>query len=105
MHNKGKGKEGVEVVEFSVNREDYERFERLSASRHLDKENALRVVLTEGIDRYWPLQLAFMEKDYAELKKSFEEYRRDNVVLRKIYSQNNELRKLLEPAKPVGRGR
>ncbi len=46
-----------------------------------------------------------MEKDYAELKKSFGEYSRDNEALRRIYSQNNELRRLLEPAKHPGSGR
>ena len=85
--------------------EDYERFVRLSTSRHLGRDDALRVALVQGIDRYWPLQLAYMEKDYAELNRSFEEYSRDNETLRKIYSQNNELRKLLEPAKNAGKGR
>ncbi|MCL4354996.1 MAG: hypothetical protein JRM76_04495 [Nitrososphaerota archaeon] len=104
MRHKGRGEAAAEVVEFSVDREDYEGFERLSDSRHLDREDALKVVLTEGIGRYWPLQLAYMEKDYAELKESFKEYSRDNEILRKIYAQNNGLRKLLEPAKSAGRG-
>ncbi|MDG7015367.1 MAG: hypothetical protein JRM89_05170 [Nitrososphaerota archaeon] len=105
MRHKGKGKAAAEVVEFSVEIEDYERFVRLSTSRHLGRDDALRVALTQGIDRYWPMQLAFMEKDYAELKKSFGEYSRDNEALRRIYSQNNELRRLLEPAKHPGSGR
>lgn len=55
------------------------------------------------MSRYWPQQLAFMETDYGELRKRFEEYSRDNDVLSRIHSQNIELRELLERFKSAER--
>ena len=105
MLRKGKRKASAEIVEFSVGSEDYKRFEQFAVAHRLTQDDALRAVLIDGINRYWPLQLAYMEKDYPELEKRFKEYGRDNEVLRKIYSQNHELGKLLEAEKKEGRGK
>lgn len=51
------------------------------------------------MEAYWPQQLADMYNDYPHLEKRIEEYRRDNDVLNRIYSQNLELKKLLDQAR------
>ena len=105
MLRRGKRKTSAEIVEFSVDSEDYKRFEQFAVAHRLTQDDALRAVLIEGINRYWPQQLAYMEKDYSELEKRFKEYSGDNEVLRNIYSQNHELGKLLEAEKGEGRGK
>ena len=105
MLRKRKRNVSAEVVEFSVDGKDYERFERFATARHLTRDDALKAVLIEGMKRYWPQQLAFMENDYSGLKKRFEEYSRDNEILGEIYSQNQELRRLVEAPRTEGRGK
>jgi hypothetical protein len=89
-----KGKE-FEVLEFKVDREDYERFKRFAVVRCLTLDEALRAALVEGMNRYWSQQLAQIESGYTGLKQRLEEYRRDNETLNRIFSQNYELRRLL----------
>jgi hypothetical protein len=91
-------KESAVVLEFIVEAEDFRRFQDFAAAHHLSQDDALRSVLIEGMKRFWPLQLAYMETDFTDLKKRFKDYSRDNEILGRIYSQNKELGRLLESA-------
>ena len=88
-------KASAEVLEFAIDGEDYKRFESFAAVHHLSQDDALRSVLIAGMKRYWPQQLAHMETDYDDLKETLEDYTRDNEILGRIDSQNNELKALL----------
>ncbi|MDG7016550.1 MAG: hypothetical protein JRM82_04150, partial [Nitrososphaerota archaeon] len=68
----------------------------------LTQHEALRTVLIKGMGAYWPQQMADMVNDYSRLGKRLEEYRKDNDVLNRMYSQNFELEKLLKQAKSRG---
>lgn len=91
-------------MEFAIDDEDYKRFEKLASARHLPQDEALRVVLVEGMQAYRPQQLADMVNDYSQLKRRIEEYRKDNDVLNRMYSQNFELKKLLSQTKEAAGG-
>ena len=95
----GKKRESAEVLEFLVDGEDYRRFERFTEQHQMTRDEALRAVLVEGVKEYWPQQLAYMEANYGVLKERLEEYSKDNGTLRRIYSQNEDLRKLLRASK------
>ena len=92
------------MVEFEVDRVDYTRFEKFVESEHLTPDEALRAALTKGMEAFWPQQLASMVDSYEELGGRLEEYNRDNNLLRRIHSQNNELARLLEQPKRPARG-
>lgn len=82
-------------MEFAIDDEDYIRFEKLMAARQVTPDQALRIVLVNGMQAYWPQQLAEMVGNYAQLKLRIEEYKRDNDLLNEMYSQNYEIKKLL----------
>jgi len=91
-----KRKESAEVLEFPVETEDFKRFERFVSTHGLNQDEALREVLIKGMESYWPQQMAGMVSDYSRLEKRLEEYKKDNDVLNRIYTQNFELEKLLK---------
>ncbi|MDE1852773.1 MAG: hypothetical protein KGI38_03375 [Thaumarchaeota archaeon] len=94
-----KKKESAEVLEFAIDDEDYRRFEKLVDSQRLTRDEALRTVLIKGMQAYWPQQLADMVSDHARLKERIEQYKKDNDLLNKMYSQNFEFKKLLSQTK------
>lgn len=83
-------------MEFAIENEDYKRFERFVSAHNLTRDAALRAVLIKGMEAYWPQQLADMVSDYSRLQTRMEEYKRDNDLLTRMYTQNYELEKLLK---------
>ena len=86
-------------MEFAIDDEDYRHFEKLVDSQPFTRDEALRTVLIKGMQAYWPQQLADMVNDNARLKERIEQYKKDNDLLNKMYSQNFELKKLLSQTK------
>lgn len=90
------------MLEFPVDSGDYERFVKFVTAGGTGKNEALRLVLTKGMETYWPRQMAAMASDYERLKHSIERYRRDNEILNRLYSQNSELKKVLNSTNHMG---
>jgi hypothetical protein len=83
-------------MEFTIGNEDYKLFERFALNHHLTRDAALRAVLIEGMEAYWPQQLTEMLSDYSRLGERLEQFKKDNDLLNKMYSQNFELENLLK---------
>ena len=86
-------------VEITVNGRNCLRLEELATLQHLGQEEVLRQVLEKGMKSFNSQQLADVVEEYEWLKERFEEYKRDHEVLARLYSQNRELRALLNSAK------
>ncbi|MDE1853966.1 MAG: hypothetical protein KGI38_09535 [Thaumarchaeota archaeon] len=91
-------------MEFEVDGGTYKRFEGFARTHYVSRDEALRIVLVKGMEAYWPQRFAYMVADYEALKGRFEAYSRDNVILRRIYSRNSELKQLLDRAESAGKG-
>jgi DNA replicative helicase MCM subunit Mcm2 (Cdc46/Mcm family) len=74
----------------------YDRFRAYVAKSHLDEGTALVDVLERGVANYLLMQFKRMKQDYPRIEMLFNEYKKDNEVLRALEQQNDQLQKILE---------
>jgi len=87
-------------VEFTVDRSDYSSLEKLTTEEGVTRDEAIRIVLIEGMRAYRSRRIAEMISDYTYLEKRIQEYRNDNAALNRLYDYNSSLKRLFGETSP-----
>ncbi|MEM3365770.1 MAG: hypothetical protein QXM93_05055 [Candidatus Methanomethyliaceae archaeon] len=63
---------------------------------HLEERDVVIKILERGMTHYWVHEYKQMKTSYMQLKKLFEEYKKDNEILNALQTENRQLREILQ---------
>jgi len=84
------------VVDVFLDHSTYDKFRDYIAKNNASESDALVNVLERGMATYWLQEFKHLKQNYLPMKKLFEEYKKDNEVLKAIGKQNEQLQKILD---------
>ena len=84
------------VVDVFLDHSTYDKFRDYIAKNNASESDALVNVLERGMATYWLQEFKHLKQNYLPVKKLFEEYKKDNEVLKAIGKQNEQLQKILD---------
>ena len=97
------GKKGEPVVlEAFLDKSTYEQFRDYVMKNCLSESDAIVKILERGMANYWLLEFKQMKANYMRIKKLFEEFKRDNDLLKAMQTENERLKNILEKANLKG---
>ena len=84
------------VVDVFLDHSTYDKFKEYLTKNNASESDALVNVLERGMATYWLQEFKHLKQNYLPMKKLFEEYKKDNEVLKAIEKQNEQLQKILD---------
>jgi hypothetical protein len=91
------GKKGEPaVLETFLDKSTYERFRDYVIKNHLSESEAVVKILERGMANYWLFEFKQVKANYMHIKKLFEEFKKDNKLLKAIQVENEQLKNILE---------
>jgi hypothetical protein len=93
------GKKGEPaVLEAILDKSTYERFRDCVIKNHLSESDAVVKILERGMANYWLFEFKQMKASHMHIKKLFEEFKKDNELLKAMQVENEQLKNILEKA-------
>jgi hypothetical protein len=93
------GKKGEPaVVEAFLDKSTYEQFRDYVMKNRLSESDAVVKILEHGMANYWLFKFKQMKASYMHIKKLFEEFKKDNELLKAMQMENEQLKNILEKA-------
>jgi cell shape-determining protein MreC len=86
------------VLEVFLDNSLYERFRDYIMKNHLSESDAVVKILERGMANYWLHEFKQTKSSYLHIKKLFEEFKRDNELLKALQVENEQLKSILEKA-------
>jgi hypothetical protein len=86
------------ILEAFLDKSTYEQFRDYIAKNRLSESDAIVKILERGMTNYWLFEFKQMKTSYTYLKKVFEEFKRDNELLKAMLLENEQLKSILEKA-------
>lgn len=86
------------VLEAFLDKSTYERFRDYVMKNHLSESDAIVKILERGMANYWLIEFKQMKESYMHLKKLFDEFKKDNELLKAIQVENEQLKNILKKA-------
>lgn len=83
------------IIDVFLDRATYERFKSYTVKNQLDESSALISILKRGMANYWLEEFKQMKESHTHIKKLFEEYKKDNEILKALQKENEQLKKIL----------
>jgi len=86
------------VLEAFLDKSTYERFRDYVMKNRLSESDAVVKILERGMANYWLFEFKQMKESYMHLKRLFEEFKKDNELLKAMQTENERLKNILEKA-------
>ena len=91
------GKKGAPaVLEAFLDKSTYERFRDYVMKNRLSESNAVVKILERGMANYWLFEFRQMKANCMHIKRLFEEFKKDNELLKAMQVENEQLKNILE---------
>jgi len=83
------------IVEATIEVSLYNKLQQRALEKGASANEVLRESLERGMSDYWLYVMDDYRQDYALISRLFEQYKRDNELLRSLEAQNRHLQQVL----------
>jgi hypothetical protein len=90
------------ILEAFLDKSTYERFRDYVMKNRLSESDAVVKILERGMANYWLFEFKQMKASYMHIKKLFNEFKKDNELLKAMQMENERLKNILEKANLKG---
>ena len=90
------------ILKAFLDKSTYERFRDYVMKNRLSESDAIVKILERGMANYWLFEFKQMKASYMHIKKLFNEFKKDNELLKAMQMENERLKNILEKANLKG---